>query len=252
MRGKGWAIRERVNAMSTDVQPSPDVIVYPDSDGQPIADNTLQFRWITTLQGNLDLMYRNDPDVFVAGDLLWYAEEGNPAERTGPDAMVVFGRPKGYRGSYRQWEEGGVAPQVVFEVLSPASRPEEMIRKLDFYEKHGVEEYYVYDPEDVQLSAWLRACGRLRPVYPVGNHRSPRLGIRFDLSGDELVIHRPDGDRFLTFLELGERAEWAERVAAEAAARAEQALREAEEARQEAERSWVDAEAARLEAESSL
>ena len=37
-------------------------------------------------------------------------------------AMVVFGRPKGYRGSYRQWEEGGIAPQVVFEILSPGNR----------------------------------------------------------------------------------------------------------------------------------
>src|SRR5260370_19228408 len=83
---------------------------YPDDDGQPMSDNTLQFQWIVTLQGNLDLMYRDDPDAFVAGDLFWYAEEGNPPERAAPDAMVVFGRPKGYRGSYRQWNEAGIAP----------------------------------------------------------------------------------------------------------------------------------------------
>ncbi|NEX15989.1 MAG: hypothetical protein C1943_04960 [Halochromatium sp.] len=28
-----------------------------------------------------------------------------------PDLFVVFGRPKGRRGSYRQWEEDGIAPR---------------------------------------------------------------------------------------------------------------------------------------------
>ena len=52
--------------------------------------------------------------------------------------LVVFGRPKGYRGSYRQWVEGGVAPQVVFEILSPGNRLNEMIRKFKFYKSaHG-------------------------------------------------------------------------------------------------------------------
>jgi hypothetical protein len=150
--------------------------------------------------------------------------------------MVAFGRPKGYRGSYKQWEEGGVAPQVVFEVLSPGNRLEEMIRKFDFYERHGVEEYYVYDPEDVQLTVYLRVNGRLRTVFPLRNYTSPRLRIRFDLSGDELVVYGPDGQRFLTFLELGKRRAEAERENAELQARAEQARREAAEAAAEIER----------------
>ena len=64
--------------------------------------------------------------MFVAGDLLWYPVEGKPSIRTAPDVMVVFGRPKGDRGSYKQWEEDGIAPQVVFEVLSPGNRAGEM------------------------------------------------------------------------------------------------------------------------------
>jgi len=78
-------------------------IVYPDSDGMPMADNTKQFRAIVTIQGNLDAIFRERDDVFVAGDLLWYHVEGRPDIRRAPDVMVVFGRPKGDRGSYRQW-----------------------------------------------------------------------------------------------------------------------------------------------------
>ena len=98
--------------------PKPEVI-YPDSDGQPMAENTLQFRWIVTIQGNLDLMYRDRPDVFVAGDNLWYPVRGKPNIRRAPDVYVVFGRPKGHRGSYKQWLEDGIPLTVVFEVLSP-------------------------------------------------------------------------------------------------------------------------------------
>src|SRR3954451_10088857 len=115
-------------------------IVYPDSDGLPMSDNTLQFQWITTLVGGLAALFRHDPNVFVAGDLLWYPIEGDNKTRTAPDAMVAFGRPKGYRGSYMQWREGGIAPQVTFEVLSPGNTRAEMDRKRGWYFRLGVEE----------------------------------------------------------------------------------------------------------------
>ena len=136
--------------MSTLTRSKP--IRYPDSDGKPMADNTLQFRWIVKLEGGLDVLFTEDPNVFVAGDLLWYPVMGSPEIRQAPDAMVVFGRPKGDRGSYKQWEEDNIAPQVVFEVLSPRNYRPEMRRKLQFYETYGVEEYYVYDPDKVILT----------------------------------------------------------------------------------------------------
>ena len=70
--------------------------------------------------------------------------------------MVAFGRPQGHRCSYRQWEEGGVAPQVVFEVLAPSSCFGEMSAKFDFYRRYGVEEYYLY----TSMAARSRQCSQ--------------------------------------------------------------------------------------------
>jgi Uma2 family endonuclease len=81
--------------------------------------------------------------------------------------MVVFGRPKGDRGSYRQWEEENIAPQVVFEILSPGNRMGEMERKLRFYEQYGVEEYYIYDPDQIDLTGWIRQGGRLEAIEDI-------------------------------------------------------------------------------------
>jgi Uma2 family endonuclease len=182
-------------------------IEYPDSDGQPMSDNTLQFQWIVTLQGGLDALFRDDPDVFVAGDLLWYPVAGNIEIRIAPDAMVAFGRSPGHRGSYVQCREDGIAPQVTFEVLSPGNTRTEMRHKREFYERYGVEEYYEYDPDRGTLKGWLRRDGRLEPIARMEDWISPRLGIRFSLEGTDLVLYRPDGRRFETFVELDRRAQ---------------------------------------------
>src|SRR4051812_25054451 len=101
-------------------------IVYPESDGKPLAENTL-LRWIMTLVGNLKVLYRERVDVFVSGDQLWYPVEGSPEICFAPDVYVVFGRPKGERSSYRQWEEDNIPLTVVFEVLSPGNTIQEML-----------------------------------------------------------------------------------------------------------------------------
>ncbi len=84
--------------------PPPRPVIYPERDGKPMADNTKQARWIVVLYDNLLALFADRPDVFVAADNLWYPVEGEPEVRAAPDVYVVFGRPKGDRGSYKQWE----------------------------------------------------------------------------------------------------------------------------------------------------
>lgn len=220
--------------MSTVIPDSLDV-EYPDSDGKPMAENTLQFQYIVTIQGGLDALYVNDPMVFVAGDNLWYPVEGQPEIRTAPDVYVVFGRPKGHRGSYKQWEEDDIAPQVVFEILSPGNRFGEMQRKLRFYERYGVEEYYVYDPNDGGLFGWRRAGDMLHSVPDMKGFVSPRLGVKFSVGDGELHLFGPDGRRFPTYIELAVQRDLAERRAEQERRRAEQERRRAAEDRQRAE-----------------
>jgi len=182
--------------MTTLTQPE---LLYPDSDGNPMADNTKQFHWILLCKIGLDALFAERQDVFVAGDLLWYPQQGQPKTRQAPDVLVAFGRPKGDRGSYKQWEEGDIAPQVVFEILSPGNTLVEMARKFEFYEEYGVEEYYIYNPDTFDFSAWQRRDHKLRVAEFTSELTSPRLGIRFVIPDPpgELEIYRPDGRRFV-------------------------------------------------------
>jgi Putative restriction endonuclease len=151
--------------------------------------------------------------VFVAGKLLWYAVEGKPVIRTAPDVMVVIGRPKGDRGSYRQWEEGASAPQVVFEIRSRHDRFGKMLEKFRFYDRYGVEEYSIYYPGRGMLEGWRRGGDRLDEIPEMAGFVSPRLGIRFEPAAgpDNLEIIGPDGKRFRTYVEVIEQLETEQR-----------------------------------------
>jgi Uma2 family endonuclease len=179
--------------------------LFPDSDGKPMADNTEQFSWIVLIKENLEILFADRPDVFVAGDLLWYPVQSQLISPTAPDAMVVFGRPKGRRGSYRQWQEDNIPPQVVFEILSPCNTNAEMLRKLEFYEQYGVEEYYQYDPDRLKLKGWVRRETVLHPIEQMNGWISPRLGVEFRFENGEFSLYRPDGERFLSPVELSQR-----------------------------------------------
>lgn len=221
-------------------------VEYPEQDGNPLSDNTLQFHWITTIQGGLDAMFCHDPQVFVAGDLLWYPIEGDNKTRTAPDAMVAFGRPKGYRGSYRQWEEGDVAPQVVFEVLSPGNRARDLAAKYAFYDRFGVEEYYIYDPDRRKLEGYRRTNGRLQPIEGMLGWVSPRLGVRFEWRDGDLCLLTPAGEPFASYVELHEQREQEKQRADSAEQRAESAQQRAELERQRAESERQRAHSAEL------
>jgi Uma2 family endonuclease len=128
-----------------------------------------------------------------------------------------------------QWEEGNIAPQVVFEILSPGNTIAMMLRKFRFYERYGVDEYYLYDPDTGELSGWLRQGDTLEEIEPMAGWVSPRLGIRFELASNGLQVYRPDGERFATYVELMEQREQERQ-------RAEQERQRAEQERQRADR----------------
>ncbi len=208
---------------------------YPESDGNLMADNMTQARYMSLLRGGIDAVFRDRPDVLVAMDLLWYPVYGEPGTVAAPDVMVVLGRPRGDRRSYKQWEEGGIPPQVVFEIRSHNNSPQDVFRYHDFYQEHGVEEFYYYEPEDASFIGFQREENHLRFIKSSPNWTSPRLGIRFAMEDGWLVVYGPDGRRFQDYPALVGQLEATEAQLQEAAERldAVQAKLEAEQRQRE-------------------
>jgi Uma2 family endonuclease len=230
-------------AMVTQLQsPEKSKIIYPDDNGEPMSNNTEQFRLIVEIKENLELVFANDPNVFVAGDLLWYPVEGRNKLCQAPDVMVVFGVPKGYRGSYQQWFENDIAPQVALEIWSPGNRLTPMMQKFQFYERYGVEEYYLYDPEKLELIGWQRVEEKLEQIEQMDAWVSPRLGVRFQLSETGLEMFGPTGEPFVSFVELARLRQEAQMRADEERLRAEQERLRADEEQQRAQQERLRAD----------
>ena len=176
----------------------------------------------------------------MAGNCLWYPVEGQPTIRLAPDVMVIFGRPRGDRGSYIQHREAGVPVTVVFEILSPGNRAGEMNRKRAFYERHEVEEYHILDPDFAKHRGYRRDDeGKLAPIADLFGWTSPRLGIRFEMTRrmkKELRIIAPDGRPFEHYTDIARKLSTTERQAEQADRRAQAENERAEAERKRAER----------------
>ena len=216
-------------------------VIYPESDDTPMAENALQAGVIRMLVSGFMRLFDGRNDMFVGGDFFWYPVEGDNKTVTAPDVTVIadLARPIDYRtmGSYRQWVFGGRVLLAV-EVWSPSNSAKEMIRKLEYYERHGVAECWMFDPQDGALVVYVRVGDQFRCIANAGRGwTSPNTGVRLAVVGSELFVSDPDGRPWLTHLGESRRADEMAARADEMAARAEQA---------EAENAALRADLARL------
>ncbi len=99
--------------MTISVDYSPTQIEYPDEDGKPMAEGDVQCSYLTYARNALRIYFQNRSDVYVAGNLFIYYEEGNPEAVVAPDVFVVFGVENRDRGSYKTWQEQHKTPNFV-------------------------------------------------------------------------------------------------------------------------------------------
>jgi Uma2 family endonuclease len=183
---------------------APTQIHYPESDGKPMGETDAHIDALIYLREALRDHFRDDPQIYVAGNMLLYYEEGNPTACVSPDVFVVQGVPKGERRTYRLWDEGQ-PPAVVFEITSRGSRLEDLGTKRAIYAMLGVREYFLYDPLGEYLRPSLQGY-RLQadeyqrvPPSIEGGLVSQALGLELRLENSRLRVFNPaTGERLLT------------------------------------------------------
>ncbi len=205
------------------IAPPREQIVYPESDGEPMAETDLHRKDMTAVIEALADYFRNAPDVYVSGNLFVYYEEGDLGSRVAPDVFVVKGVRKGDRRIYKLWEEGK-APNVVIEMTSRGTRLEDLGTKRVLYAWLGVREYFLYDPWGEYLDPPLQGYRLGERDYEwidpsvEGTLYSEELGLELRLEDGRLRLVDPvTGERLLA----PEEAQEARRAAEARAARAE-------------------------------
>jgi Uma2 family endonuclease len=177
---------------------------YPETDGKPMAETDVHIDALLYLREALKDYFRDAPQVYVAGNMLLYYEEGNPAACVAPDVFVVQGVAKRERRTYKLWEEGQ-PPAVVFEITSRGSRLEDLGTKRVVYAMLGVREYFLYDPLGEYLRPPLQGYrlqeGEYQRLLPSGEGElvSQVLGVELRVEAGRLrVVDPATGERLLT------------------------------------------------------
>ena len=159
-------------------------VLYPCSDGRPMADNVWQSRAILRAAGDLEVAH---PEALAVADILVYPEEGNPKNRIAPDVLVAFGVGTHSRSSYLVWKEGK-PPDWVLEVASPSTASKDLDFKRRAYAAMGVPEYWLFDPKG--------------DVFPAGQPRLQGLALS-DGGYVRLAPRRADGVTMIRSAVLG-------------------------------------------------
>lgn len=165
-------------------------IEYPESDGKPMAESDVHLEVMLALIQGLRDHFSQTPDIYVAGNLLLYYEEGKRSS-VAPDIFVVRGVPNHKRDTYLLWREGK-APCFVLEITSKSTRDEDLSKKKLVYARLGVEEYFLFDPRGEYLEPQLQGLrlsrGKYQPIAPAGHGSlvSRSLGASFLPDGETL------------------------------------------------------------------
>ncbi len=224
-------------------------IEYPDSDGEPMAEDDAQlFAMIDTIS-TLRQWFAGRPEVYAGGDMLIYYRMNDNETRVAPDVFVVLGAGNHSRRSWIVWREG-LAPDFVMGMASGSTWRRDMREKRDIYAEMGVAEYWRFDPSGRRFIPPLVGERLVDGEYagmPVDmgddgilRGHSSVLGLDLCVLADgHLRLYDPAGGQWLRThreAEMTLREEAAARQVAEAARReAEAALREETAARRAAE-----------------
>ena len=150
-----------------------DAVLYPCSDGQPMAETEIHGACMMYVTSALRLWFEKHgrADVHVGSNSFLYYERDNPRAVVAPDVYVVVGARAYLRDTYLLWNEPK-GPDFVLEVTSASTRRADERRKRDVYASLGVSEYFLYDPRAEYLDAaasGLRAAGRKVPAAAGGD-----------------------------------------------------------------------------------
>jgi Uma2 family endonuclease len=196
---------EKTMTTLLDVAHSQQEIIYPSSDGEPLAETYDHLIAITTTLLILLKHLEGQQATVLADQFLYYAQ-GFPRLRVAPDVMVILGVAPGGRDNYKTWVEGQV-PAVIFEMTSPGTRSQDEVEKKKLYESIGVTEYWQFDPRGewiVEKLRGYRLVGDLERVYmPIVDNRSNVLQLQLSVDQKIIAFHRLDnGVKLLTNDEL--------------------------------------------------
>ena len=169
-------------------------IFYPEEDGEPMAVSDLHRQILMRTLQILETHFKQNPGVYVSGDILMYYVEGDPRKSVSPDVLVAFDLGKKRRQNYLVWVEGKV-PEFVMEFSSKNTYRNDLGRKMELYASLGIQDYFLCDIEGLYLPSPLMGFTLVDGLYvPIsadveGGLHSPALNLDFHINDLDVDLY---------------------------------------------------------------
>jgi Uma2 family endonuclease len=157
----------KASPLLVDLSPNEELV---ETDGVPL-DSDWHRLEIGLLAESVKQWLREQTDYYIGGNMfIYYRVKGLRRRRfRGPDFFFVKGASRTpIRRYWVVWDEGGLYPNTIIELLSPSTAKEDLTTKKEIYERvFRTPDYFCYDPDTQQLQGWrLNKRKRYEPLVP--------------------------------------------------------------------------------------
>lgn len=211
---------------------------------EPEMESSLHYAQLALLVACLEWLWQGRSDFFIGANLTIYfsREQLKNKDFRGPDFFLVKQTEKRPRRSWVVWEEGGQYPDVIIELLSPATATvDRSLKKALYQNRFRTPEYFWFSPDTLEFQGYRLVGQYYVEITPneQGWCWSEVLGLFLGVQGETLRYFHPSGELVPT----------PEETAAKAQLEAQQARGEVQQAKTEAQQAQTEVQQAQVQAQ---
>jgi len=124
---------------------------------EPEMESSLHYAQLALLVACLEWLWQGREDFFIGANLTIYfsREQLKNRDFRGPDFFLVKHTEKRPRKSWVVWEEGGQYPDLIIELLSPATaQVDRTLKKTLYQDRFRTPEYFWFSPDTLELAGY--------------------------------------------------------------------------------------------------
>ena len=185
---------------------------------EPEMESSLHYAQLALLVACLEWLWRDRNDFFIGANLTIYfsREQLKNRDFRGPDFFLINQTERRARKSWVVWEEGGQYPDLIVELLSPATaKTDRSLKKVLYQDRFRTPEYFWFSPDTLEFEGYRLRGQHYEAIAPndAGWRWSDVLGLILGVQNETLRYFHRSGELVPTPEEAAEAAQLAAETA---------------------------------------
>lgn len=166
---------------------------------EPEMESSLHYAQLALLVACLEWLWHDRNDFFIGANLTIYfsREQLKNRDFRGPDFFLINQTERRARKSWVVWEEGGQYPDLIVELLSPATaKADRSLKKVLYQDRFRTPEYFWFSPDTLEFEGYRLVGQHYEAIAPndAGWRWSDVLGLFLGVQNETLRYFHRSGE----------------------------------------------------------